>query len=118
MEDDDAIREMYHIKLEQSGIPLRVATDGVKALEIARSLKPNILLLDFKIPKMNGDEILEELLNEPWAEKMRVIVLTNINRREAPEILKSDRINQFVVKAHHTPSQVVSLVNEQIRELR
>lgn len=117
IEDDDAIREMYAIKFKQSNIPLHVAADGIKALAVARALKPDILLLDIKMPRLAGDEILEALLKEDWSKKMRIIVLTNINRREAPEILKSDRINRFAVKAHHTPTEVVTLVKEQLREI-
>lgn len=112
IEDDEAIREMYRIKFESEDIPLFIAKDGIEALELAHSIRPDILLLDIKLPIIGGEEVLEKLLREDWAPKMKVIVMTNISYSEAPQILKSDRIERYIVKAHHTPSQVIEVVKE------
>lgn len=116
IEDDEAIREMYRIKFENSEIPLVTAVDGVEGLATARKLHPDILLLDIKIPHIGGEEVLEKLLEEPWTKDMKIVVLTNINQREAPKILQGESIDHFVVKAHRTPSEVISLVKDIIEE--
>lgn len=117
IEDDDAIREMYMMKFHKAGIFVHTAKDGVEGLALGRDIKPNILLLDIKVPFITGDKILRELLMEPWAKKMRIIVMTNINKREAPDILKTDRINKYIVKAHFTPTEVLALVKKELENI-
>lgn len=107
---------MYSLKFEAEGITLFVAEDGVEALKLARKIKPDILLLDIKIPLIGGEEVFEKLLREDWAPQMQVIVLTNISYNEAPELLKSERITKYVVKAHHTPSEVLAITKKLINK--
>jgi len=116
VEDDQAIREMYTLKFQAEGLTIFVAEDGVEALEVARKIKPDILLLDIKIPFIGGLEVFENLLREDWAPQMQVIVLTNISYNEAPDLLKSDRITEYVVKAHHTPKEVLAITKKLINK--
>lgn len=115
VEDDEAIREMYRIKFKTEELSLFVAEDGIEALKLARKIKPDILLLDIKIPLINGKEVLEKLLREDWAPQMQVVVLTNISYDEAPEILKSNHITRYVVKAHCTPTEVLAITKHLIK---
>ncbi len=112
IEDDESIREMYKIKFASCNIPLATAVDGIEGLAMARKLKPDILLLDIKIPHLGGEEVLEELLKEGWSSNMVIVVMSNINQREAPKILQTERIDHYIVKAHRTPSEVITLVKE------
>ena len=64
------------------------------------------------MPEMNGDEMLAKLRAEDWGANVRVIILTNISRAEAPMMLRFLNVDRYVVKAHHTPSQLVEVVYE------
>jgi hypothetical protein len=61
---------------------------------------------------MAGDEMLEKLRQTDWGASIRVIVLTNISRDEAPRSLGLLNVDRYIVKAHHTPQQVLEIVNE------
>lgn len=112
VEDEPTICEMYRIKLEIAGFDVAVAENGQEGLEVCEDKKPDLILLDLMMPIMNGDEMLEKLRQSDWGAKIRVIILTNISRDEAPHKLRLLNIDRYIVKAHYTPSQVVNIVRE------
>ncbi|CAN5410108.1 hypothetical protein BH09PAT4_BH09PAT4_01640 [soil metagenome] len=112
VEDNLTLADLYCFKLEHEGFKIRVAHNGEMGLEIAGAFRPDIILLDLKMPVMNGDEMLERLRATDWGANMRVIILTNISRDEAPRTLRFLNVDRYIVKAHHTPSQIVDVVRE------
>ncbi len=112
IEDDKAISSMYEFKLKNSGYVVRVANNGLEGLELVKDLVPDLILLDIKMPKMSGDEMLEKLRQTDWGADARVIILTNISKDEAPMTLRFLGVDRYIVKAHHTPGQVVDMVRE------
>lgn len=112
VEDDASIASMYRFKLELFNYRVVVAHDGLSGLRNAEAFEPDLILLDLKMPHMNGDEMLEKLRTKIWGSKIRVIILTNISRNEAPQKLRFLNVDRYVVKAHHTPSQIVAIIEE------
>lgn len=112
IEDDHAIQQMYRYKLEEAGYDVRTANDGVEGLELLVSFMPNLILLDIKMPRMSGNEMLQQLRSTDAGANIKVLVLTNISRDEAPRSLQLLNIERYIVKAHHTPQQVVQIVQE------
>ena len=112
VEDEVAIAHMYQFKLEQSGYEVACAYNGAEGLELAEQIKPDLILLDLRMPIMSGDDMLEKLRTTDWGAGIRVIILTNISKDEAPSKLRFLNVDRYVVKAHHTPTQVVQIVHE------
>lgn len=112
VEDEPSIQQMYQMKLNKLGFVTEVADDGQEGLQKCESFKPDLVLLDLKMPVMTGEEMLEKLRKTDWGADIRVIVLTNISRDEAPRALGMLNVDRYVVKAHHTPTQVVDVVKE------
>jgi CheY-like chemotaxis protein len=112
IEDDPPIRDLYLTKLELSGFTTRAASNGPEGLALVKSFVPDIILLDLLMPGMNGDEVLQRLRSESWGADMRVIILTNISKDEAPQVLRFLSVDRYIVKAHYTPAQVVEVVKE------
>lgn len=112
VEDEPAIAEMYRFKLMQADYKVLVATDGQEGLEACEQHKPDLVLLDIKMPVMTGDEMLTRLRKTDWGANIRVVILTNISRDEAPHTLRVLHVDRYIVKAHHTPAQVLDIVNE------
>lgn len=112
IEDEPSISEMYRIKLASAGYDVKTAHDGQEGLELLEEFKPKLILLDLKMPVMTGDEMLAKLRETEWGAEIRVIILTNISRDEAPKNIQFLHIDRYIVKAHYTPSQVVEIVQE------
>ena len=112
IEDEVSIAHMYQFKLKQSGYEVAVAYNGQAGLAEAEAFKPHLILLDLRMPIMSGDEMLEELRKTDWGSQIRVIILTNISKDEAPAKLRLLNVDRYIVKAHYTPSQVVRVVEE------
>jgi len=112
IEDDKTIAAMYQFKLERRDYEVRVAHDGREGLKLIKDFAPAIVLLDLRMPVMNGDDMLERLRATAWGGDIRVIILTNISKAEAPQKLRFLNVDRYVVKAHHTPAQVVNIVDE------
>ncbi|HUP26601.1 MAG TPA: response regulator [Candidatus Limnocylindrales bacterium] len=114
IEDDQAISQMYRIKFEAEGYDVETAENGKLGLELAQTLKPDIILLDLMMPEMNGDEMLQKLRATDWGKAMPVIILTNMGEQEAPEVLKQLGVRRFIVKAEMTPRQVAEMVKAEL----
>lgn len=112
IEDELSICEMYQMKLKNADYEVKSAQNGQDGLILAENFKPQLILLDLKMPIMNGDEMLAKLRQTDWGAKIRVIILTNISRDEAPRNLQFLNVDRYIVKAHYTPSRVLEIVNE------
>lgn len=112
IEDERAIAEMYRMKLHRAGFEVRIAHDGAQGLALIEEFIPDLLLLDLRMPELSGDKMLEQVRQADWGGNIRVVVLTNISRDEAPASLRLLNIDRYVVKAHTTPSQILSIVED------
>lgn len=116
IEDDVAIANMYRIKFETEGLSVQVAENGVLGLEMLEGMNPDLVLLDLMMPEMNGDEMLKRLRATDWGKDLRVVILTNMGKQEAPSILKQLGVDSFIVKAEMTPKQVADFVKKKLAE--
>jgi DNA-binding response OmpR family regulator len=112
IEDDKPIQMLYKTKLEIDGFAVVTADNGKEGLRCLEDEKPALALVDLRMPEMTGDEMLQRLRQTEWGANIRVIILTNISRDEAPSALRFLNVDRYLVKAHHTPKQVVDVVNE------
>lgn len=112
IEDDHDLQYLYQLKLENEGFLVKVASNGEEGLSITESFRPDIILLDLMMPIMGGAEMLAKLRATDWGSSIRVIILTNISKDEAPQALRFLRVDRYIVKAHHTPTQVIGIVHE------
>lgn len=112
VEDDPSLRSMYRSKLERSGFSVATASDGEEGLGVCQSFAPHLILLDLKLPKLDGTAMLTKLRATDWGSDIRVIILTNLGKHEAPQALRFLRVDRYVVKAHSTPLQVLDMVRE------
>ncbi|MEO6513886.1 MAG: response regulator [Candidatus Saccharimonadales bacterium] len=112
IEDEIPIRELYRAKLELEGFDVKTAPNGRAGLKLVEEFQPAIILLDIRMPEMNGDQMLLKMREQDWGADIRVIVLTNLSKDEAPSILRFLNVDRYIVKAHHTPKQIVDIVKE------
>jgi DNA-binding response OmpR family regulator len=112
IEDDRDLQFIYKLKFESVGFKVMAASDGEKGLEVIQAFQPDLILLDLRMPKMSGDELLTRLRASDWGREIRVIILTNISKSEAPPVLRFLNVDRYIVKAHYTPAQVVGVARD------
>jgi two-component system, OmpR family, alkaline phosphatase synthesis response regulator PhoP len=112
IEDDLDLQFLYRMKLEREGFEVATAKNGEEGLAVIKKFEPHLVLLDLMMPVMGGAEMLARLRAEDWGSDIRVLILTNISKDEAPQALRFLRVDRYIVKAHHTPAQVLSIIHE------
>ena len=93
VEDNSDVRRLYAIGLNQRGFEVKLASNGAQALERVRSEKPDVILLDWLMPLMDGGEVLEHLSTDGSA-SIPVIVISG---QAAPPVV-DPRIRRWLTK--------------------
>jgi CheY-like chemotaxis protein len=82
VDDSEDGAESLAILLQLGGHETHVAHDGVEALEVAEKVRPDVVLLDIGLPRLNGYEVCHRLRQEPWARNLAVVALTGWGQDE------------------------------------
>ncbi len=75
-DDDPGLRRLIGATLGNQDFDLLQATDGEEALQIARQQRPELVLLDVNMPKLDGFEVCRHLKSEPETASIKVVMLT------------------------------------------
>ena len=100
VDDDPLIARMYENRMQLDGYDVNVAANGEEALADVLRQKPDIILLDVMMPKMNGVETLKALKDDEKTKDIPVIILTNLgDRPEDIDKAKSLGALDYLVKS-------------------
>lgn len=80
VDDDEAIRVTIAALLEEEGYSVVSATNGAEALDILRSFRPYLILLDLSMPIMSGQQFRSRQLRDPLLAKIPTVVMTAADR--------------------------------------
>ncbi len=97
-EDEDQLGNLVALKLENAGHTVARATDGKRALELAGSLRPDLILLDVTRPVMDGLKTLGRLEEDPGLAPIPVILMTAEGQVEDIRAGRSAGVADYVVK--------------------
>jgi CheY-like chemotaxis protein len=104
VDDDSDVRRLYALGLNQRGFEVKLAANGAEAVERISSEKPDVILLDWLMPLMDGNEVLRRLEGE----KLSIPIIV-ISGQPAPPTERLDpRILCWLTK----PVSVDDLVEE------
>lgn len=87
VDDDPALREIFGERLAMAGYLVSYAKNGYEGYELARSVKPDFILLDVMMPELDGPATLDKLKSDPESKDIPVVFLTSIEDR--PEDVKA-----------------------------
>ncbi len=79
-EDEQILLRALNVELLSQGFEVLSAKDGETALRLINDEKPNLILLDLIMPKLNGFEVLREIKRNEQTNKIPVIVLSNLGQ--------------------------------------
>ena len=112
IDDDENLSSVLVDKLNFSGFDTDSASDGVLGLKKALETRPDVILLDVKMPNMSGWETLEKLRVDAWGESVKVIMLTSLDQPETVAHAMEEGSTVFIVKTNYTLDQIVEKVKE------
>lgn len=114
VDDDLTLREMYEERLKAEGFDIIQASNGEEAMQKAKESKPNIILLDIMMPKINGFDVLKDLKADADLKDIPVIVLTaliqDVDRVQGKKLGAVD----YIVKSETMPGEVISKIKNAI----
>jgi len=108
VEDDKFLRELMSKKLLSLGYEVSTAPDGETGIEMIKSEKPEVVLLDLILPGINGFDVLEKAKKDPETANIPVVILSNLGQSEDIERGLKLGAKDFLVKAHFTPQEIVN----------
>lgn len=103
IEDDPSIAQMYRLQLELDGHTVWVAADGESGLRMARTHRPDIVLLDVRLPRLDGFEVLAALRDHPATNQLPVVFLSNYGAAEMVRRGLEMGATDYLVKSQVTP---------------
>lgn len=113
VEDEEAQRKALRNSLAQKGFAILEAMDGVEGLEIARRERPDIILLDVRMPKLDGMAMMHKLRADPWGKKASIIILTNYDTNDEQLFqLASDQPSYYLIKANSPLESILEKIQE------
>lgn len=116
IEDDKMLSDMYAAKFTKAGHTVSQADNGAKGLKMAKDEKPDIVLLDIIMPKMDGFATLKGIRKDANIKDVPVILLTNLGQEEDIKKGKELGADDYYIKANHTPTEVVEKVEDLLKK--
>jgi two-component system phosphate regulon response regulator PhoB/two-component system alkaline phosphatase synthesis response regulator PhoP len=114
-EDEPNLIEMYKLYFERAGYEVFIAENGNQCIELAKSEKPDLILLDIIMPKMDGWQTLTTLKGDPETKQIPILVFSNLGQTQ--EIQKGLDLgaDDYVVKSDMTPKELLEKVEQMIQ---
>jgi CheY-like chemotaxis protein len=115
IEDDHGQREALTFRLSRLGYQVRTADRGLEGLTMARQDPPHLVLLDLRLPDVEGFSVGEQLADDPATSGVPVIVLSAMER---PDIIRRTRAAgcQYFVRKPYDPNALLVLIRSAIEE--
>lgn len=114
VDDDMILRQMYAERIKGESFEIVTAGDGEEAIEVAIKEKPDVILLDIMMPKMNGIDAMKRLRAETGTKSIPIVVLTALLQQiDQIKGLVGPR-DSYLIKSETMPAAVVDKIKEAV----
>jgi PAS domain S-box-containing protein len=113
-DDNRDSADLFTMYLEMMGNEVRTAYDGVAAVEEAEQFRPDAVLLDIGMPRLNGEDVCRRIRSTPWGRNAVLIAVTGWDREENRRRIAEAGFDAHLVKPVD-PNSVVELLASQLR---
>lgn len=101
--------------MRQDGYEIISALDGEIGLRLAKTKKPDLILLDLILPKVHGFEVLEQLKGDEKTKDIPVIILTNLEKMEDVEKAIKMGATTYLVKSNYNLEEVTDKIKNALK---
>jgi CheY-like chemotaxis protein len=112
IEDNAMASALYRATLLKEGYAVEVASDGAAGLAAIARVRPDLVLLDLMLPKVNGAEVLRQIRAIPELAALPVIVTSNAYTPERLEALKRAGATRIMIKSSLSPKELTHVVRQ------
>lgn len=98
VDDSRIVRQVARQMMEQFGFRCAEAADGLQALEACRDKMPDMVLLDWSMPVMNGMDCLKQLRREPGGQDVVVIICSSASTAEEIREAINTGADEYIIK--------------------
>ena len=111
-EDDGFLQKMVTVSLEEAGFEVIKADDGKQAIQALEHEKPDLLLLDIMMPKLDGFGVLEHMKQKKST--VPVIIISNLGQEEDVDKCKKLGAKDYCIKSDMEPGDLVEQVKKYV----
>ncbi len=117
-DDDTTLHGMYSERLHAEGYTIVDAFDGEEALEKVAAGKPDLILLDIMMPKLNGIDVMKKLREDSATADIPIILLTALVQEinKLKDMMKP--ADHYLVKSEVVPADIVKTIEESLAEAK
>lgn len=113
VDNEEVVRKAVAEELEEDGFEVILAKDGKEGLKFALDKKPDVILLDLGLPKMDGLTVLSKLREDGWGKEAKVIIFSvNDPDRETLDAVNKLKPAYYLVKSNWSLDEVVKRLKE------
>lgn len=110
IEDESVLQKTFDSAFKNEGYEVISALDGETGVNLAKTQKPDLILLDMVLPKLTGFEVLKKLKENPETKRIPVIILTNLERMSDIDKALELGATTYLVKVNYSLDEVIKKV--------
>ena len=114
VEDDPVVLALYRNRLQREGFEVLFAEDGEVALNILSRVRPDLVVLDLMLPKVNGEEVLKHIRSDARLKATPVIILSNAYMADLAQKAMQSGANKGMLKTECTPARLVEAIQDML----
>lgn len=114
VEDEEVLLDVLKNKLEKEGYDVIAAVNGEEGLKMIDEERPDMVLLDIVMPKIDGFEVLEKLKNKGRLPALPVIIISNSGQPVEVDRAIEYGVRDYLVKAEFDPQEVVDKIKKHL----
>lgn len=115
IEDEKHLNDAYQIVLKKAGYTIVAAYDGKEALDVYEKDRPDLILLDLRMPNVSGLTFLKTLNSRHKKLKAKIVVFSNYDdQKEIDEAFKLGA-DRYILKAWSSPTELIKIVKETLK---
>lgn len=117
IEDDMPLRTALVTKLHNEGYFVLTAKDGKDGLDQALASKPDMILLDIVMPKMDGHAIAKALSQDEWGKNANIIIMSNLSDSKHIAEAVGNGVYEYIIKSDKSLEDIVTEIRDRFSVL-